>query len=415
MATNDYAITNTLLQSLFGPSPEQQAQEYKKAREVQALNVANLGSEGAVLYAGSKLAQDLGQSAQQLGGAVRRGVFGIETPKEIEDNVANQIKAKAQPLLQQGDMAAYADFLAQEYSKAGLTDRALRARTAADQFSLQQKEQKAGLELKQAQAKKATAEAGKYEFSVQQEEKLRAELQGLGPNATEDQIIAVVSKYGSPDKILELLQKKQMAAENRKAKAEERAKKGSILPAGLQKEEDKDLASVDSYTAQEEALAPSIQNLTPDSKGVRKLVLGPAQNAKYLAQNAVGNSTPESRAYEALKSAVDTAVNLQVSAEKGVQTDKDVLRFAKALIGAFGRNDTEATLEALKRYQNAIQRAKERTQVRIESRRKSQNVEPYYGNIAPPSLATPTIVPQQPAAGGEARKTKSGVPYTVLP
>jgi len=140
MATNDYAITNTLLQSLFGPSPEQQAQEYKKAREVQALNVANLGSEGAVLYAGSKLAQDLGQSAQQLGGAVRRGVFGIETPKEIEDNVANQIKAKAQPLLQQGDMAAYADFLAQEYSKAGLTDRALRAKTAGDQFRMKQAE-----------------------------------------------------------------------------------------------------------------------------------------------------------------------------------------------------------------------------------------------------------------------------------
>ena len=159
MATNDYAITNTLLQSLFGPSPEQQAQEYKKAREVQALNVANLGSEGAVLYAGSKLAQDLGQSAQQLGGAVRRGVFGIETPKEIEDNVANQIKAKAQPLLQQGDMAAYADFLAQEYSKAGLNDRALRARTAAEQFKSQAAERGANIAFKEAQAEQMRAKA----------------------------------------------------------------------------------------------------------------------------------------------------------------------------------------------------------------------------------------------------------------
>lgn len=140
MATNDYAITNTLLQSLFGPSPEQQAQAYQQARDQQALQMAQLTPGRGAVFAGSQLAQDLGQSAQQLGGAVRRGVFGIETPKEIEDNVANQIKTKAQPLLQQGDMAAYADFLAQEYSKAGLTDRALRAKTAGDQFRMKQAE-----------------------------------------------------------------------------------------------------------------------------------------------------------------------------------------------------------------------------------------------------------------------------------
>jgi hypothetical protein len=398
MATNDYQITNTLLQSLFGPSPEQQAQAYQQARDQQALQMAQLTPGRGAVFAGSQIAQDLGKSAGELGGAVRRGVFGIETPKEIEDNVANQIKAKAQPLLQQGDVAGYADFLATEYAKAGLTDRAVRAKTAAEQFTMQQKEQKAGLELKQAQARKATAEAGKYELSIQQEEKLRAELQQLGPNATEDQIIAVVTKYGSPDKVLELLQKKEMAKQSRAEKAAERAKKASMLPSSLQKEEDKDLASIDSYDAQAEALGPSIQNLTPNNAGVRKLQLGPVQNSKYLAQNLAGNSTEESRAFEALKSAVDTAVNLQVSAEKGVQTDKDVLRFAKALIGAFGRNDTQATLEALQRYKEAIDKAKERTKARLESRRKSQNVEPYYGNIAPPSLATPTITPAQPPA-----------------
>jgi hypothetical protein len=79
-----------------------------------------------------------------------------------------------------------------------------------------------------------------------------------------------------------------------------------------------------------------------------------------------------------LKSAVDTAVNLQVSAEKGVQTDKDVLRFAKALIASYGRNDTQATLDALKRYQNAIVTAENNTKGRLESRRKSQGVGSYY-------------------------------------
>lgn len=150
------------------------------------------------------------------------------------------------------------------------------------------------------------------------------------------------------------------------------------LPASLQKDESKDLETIDTYTAQQQALQPAISSLTPNEKGVRKLELGPIKNLQYAAQNLAGNSTPESRAYEGLKSAVDAAVNLQVSAEKGVQTDKDVLRFAQALIAAYGRNDSEATLQALKRYNDSLAKAQERTKSRLESRRKSQGVEPYF-------------------------------------
>lgn len=150
------------------------------------------------------------------------------------------------------------------------------------------------------------------------------------------------------------------------------------LPASLQKDESKDLETIDTYTAQQQALQPAISSLTPNEKGVRKLELGPVKNLQYAAQNLAGNSTPESRAYEGLKSAVDTAVNLQVSAEKGVQTDKDVLRFAQALIAAYGRNDSEATLQALKRYNDSLAKAQDRTKSRLESRRKSQGVDPYF-------------------------------------
>ena len=178
------------------------------------------------------------------------------------------------------------------------------------------------------------------------------------------------------------LQIAQMQVESRNQIAQLAAAiKGSqprALPASLQKEEGKDLEAIDTYTGQVQALTPALDALTPDAKGARKLELGPLKNAKYEAQLLAGNSTPEARAYEGLKSAVDTAVNLQVSAEKGVQTDKDVLRFAKALIASYGRNDTEATYQALKRYQDAIVGAQERTRGRLESRRKSQGVDPYY-------------------------------------
>lgn len=174
----------------------------------------------------------------------------------------------------------------------------------------------------------------------------------------------------------------QMQIESRNQLAQlAAAMKGSqpkTLPASLQKEEGKDLETIDTYTGQIQALNPALSALAPNEKGIRKLELGPLKNAKYEAQLLAGNSTPEALAYEGLKSAVDTAVNLQVSAEKGVQTDKDVLRFAKALIASYGRNDTEATYQALKRYQEAIVNAQERAKGRVESRRKSQGVDPYY-------------------------------------
>jgi len=264
------------------------------------------------------------------------------------------------------------------------------------------------MEQSQLTRQKTQADISKAELSAAQEEKLRSELSALPPTATEQDVIAIVTKYGSPDKILQVLQRSQDVKLRR---AEIAATKGAApskpLGASLQKSEDKDLEAIDTYTAQSEALGPSILNLTPDAKGVRKLNLSPVNNAKYMAQNAVGNSTDESRAYEALKSAVDTAVNLQVSAEKGVQTDKDVLRFANALVAAYGRNDSEASLQALKRYNDAIGKAKERTSARIDQRRVSQNVEPLFG---------PQEQKQQPTQPSTAKKTrtlKSGLVVTI--
>jgi hypothetical protein len=266
-----------------------------------------------------------------------------------------------------------------------------------------------GRQKTQADIERTQGLVAKEELAAGKEEQLRTELANLPPNATEAQVIEVVRKYGSPDKILQILQRSEDAKLRR---AEIAATKGTApakpLGASLQKSEDKDIEAIDTYLAQGEALKPSILNLTPDAKGVRKLELGPAKNAKYIAQNALGNSTPESQAYEALKSAVDTAVNLQVSAEKGVQTDKDVLRFANALIAAYGRNDTDATLQALTRYNSAIEKAKTRTEARVDQRRISQKVEPLFGG----QQRQPSS-PQEKQTTAKTRTLKSGVVVTI--
>lgn len=159
------------------------------------------------------------------------------------------------------------------------------------------------------------------------------------------------------------------------------AAKNKPLAPSLQKDEGKDLELVDSLSARADALLPAIQSLTVDPKTKKApLELGPLNNSKYLLQNAAGNSTAESRAYAALERAVQEATNLKTDAAKGVQTDKDVLRFANELIAAFGKYDTKTSLDALNNFYKSTKRAEENTKKRIDSRRTSQKVEPYYGD-----------------------------------
>jgi hypothetical protein len=64
--------------------------------------------------------------------------------------------------------------------------------------------------------------AAKEELKAGQEEQLRAELAALGPNATEQQILSVVTKYGSPDRILRELtasRDRQASMADRRARA----------------------------------------------------------------------------------------------------------------------------------------------------------------------------------------------------
>lgn len=159
------------------------------------------------------------------------------------------------------------------------------------------------------------------------------------------------------------------------------ASKNKPLPASLQKSEDDDIQAINSYKATQKELFSPIKALTPDPVTKKPMLeLGPVQNLRYQAANLTGDSTEASRAYADLQSAVKNAVNLKVSAEKGVQTDKDVLRFADALIAASGKNDTKATLEALRKFNDSIATAQENTVRLIDQRRKSQGVSPLFGD-----------------------------------
>lgn len=322
--------------------PYQYMQQQNQAQDAAAQRFAQMDPMQRAQYG-------IYKGASQLGGGLA-GAMGAQDPALRLQSLRNQVMQGVDP----NDPAAIAK-AAQALSQAGdqqgalqLSQAALARRDVESQISGRTEEKQAQREAQMQMAR----------------ERIQAQIEIAKERGATQLQIAQMMQQGR-------VQLAQLAASMKTSQPK-------MLPASLQKDEGKDLETIDTYTAQQQALQPALASLTPNEKGVRKLELGPVKNLQYAAQNLAGNSTPESRAYEGLKSAVDTAVNLQVSAEKGVQTDKDVLRFAQALIAAYGRNDSEATFQALKRYNDALVGAQERAKGRLESRRRSQGVESYF-------------------------------------
>lgn len=387
---------------LFGSSPYELQQGRQAALQDAATAYGRTNANDP--YGFDRARSGLYMAGNQLGGGIA-GLLGVEDPEMKKASDIQAILKNFDPTTLEGLQGATKALAEKGYAQEAMA-------TAAKVQEITQS---------QAVTRKNMADAAKTELSSRQEEQLRSELAKLPVNASEQDVMSIMVKYGSPDKVFAALQ----AAQSRRDAAEGRVQTAQIaadarieaaklagatareiaqmrrdtavemaairaedkkaaaankpLAPSLQKGEDADLAQVDILGAQQEVLKAAISSVTPDPKtGQSSLVLGPLRNMKYDADNATGNSTPESRAYANLKSSVDSAVNLQVSAEKGVQTDADVLRFAKALIASYGRNDTKATQEALVKYNNAINTAQSKLKTRIDSRRKSQGVEPYY-------------------------------------
>ena len=414
--------------SLFGITPDLYERQLRAQDEERAIRMANLapGARGAAMIqsGAAGLTRGLG------------GLLGAEDPQMKLISARQQIMSQTD----QSDPQSLAN-AAKQLNAIGDTQGAM----ALMDFARKAQSEMALVGQRRAAETASLAKAAQTNLTIRQEEELRAKLSQLGPDATEDQVIGVLTQYGPPEKVLAALTTAQSKKEASQAKiaaaqtaadaAIEKAKvladakieaanqagatakqiaqmkidssnqiaqmqieakkdlaqlaaslKGpKVLAPGLQKEEDKELELVDSLKAREDSLAPAIASLTPDPKtGKIPLELGPVRNLRYQAQNAAGNSTPESQRFAELERAVQAATNLKTDAAKGVQTDKDVLRFANELIAAFGKYDTTVTKQALDDFVKATAKAKENAQKRIDSRRKSQGVEPYYG----PALGT---------------------------
>jgi len=408
--------TDSIMSGLFGITPEAyQAQQNQQAL-AQSAQLAQqdpfTSARTSLIYAGRQIPN----------------LFGAQDPQLQRISQFQNLASQADLTSPQG----YAT-LGQQLIQSGDTGRGM---------ALIQQGQKLSQEL--AQARLATAQTQKAELSIAQEEKLRTKLANLGPNATQADILRTVTEFGSPDKILAVLESSnkaregnetrlqiaegqqktqlQIAQQAAEARIEAARTQGATalqiaqmrqdsaltianlqnefklsnldfkkqlfanqpLKPNLQKEEDNDFKLIDNLKAQADSLAPVIQTLQINPQtGKAPLELGPINNRKYELANATSNSTSESRAYAGLERAIQNATNLKTDAAKGVQTDKDVLRFANELIAAYGKNDTKTTLESLNNFVNAAKKAQVTTLDGIERRRSSQGISAYGGGRTP--------------------------------
>jgi hypothetical protein len=183
-------MAENIVAGLFGLTPQMfQNQQYQQDLN-RGISMAQL-SPGAAAQAG------LQASVGQLGRGIA-GTMGIEDPQlkmiSARNTIAQQIDQSNPESILKG-----AQMLAQMGDQQGAF--------ALAQYARQAQESIAQTQQRRAAEQSSLATAAKTQLSIDQETKLRDELSKLGPNATQEQILSVVTKYGPPDKVMAVLQR----------------------------------------------------------------------------------------------------------------------------------------------------------------------------------------------------------------
>ena len=181
-------MAENIVAGLFGMNPDMYGEQQRRSALQEGITLAQLdpAARGAAMtYAG----------ARGLGTAIG-GAMGIEDPQlkliSLRNSIAQQIDQTNPESILQG-----AQMLAQAGDQQGAMAMAQYARQAQSEMALVQQ--------RRAAETSSLATAAKTQLSVDQETKLRDELSKLPQGATQDDVLAVLTKYGSPDRVIAAL------------------------------------------------------------------------------------------------------------------------------------------------------------------------------------------------------------------
>jgi hypothetical protein len=406
-------MATDIVPTLFGLTPEMYQRQQDALIDKQALQFAQLDPFERANYG-------IFRGASQLGGALGRALGGQDPELarisarqalagQIDFNDPASIQAGVQALTQAGDtMGAMM-----------LADTARKAMLGAQQL------------------RKTTAETQKLELAASEEARLREELGKLGANPTQEQILAVVSRFGPPDKILAALQTSADKAAARTA-AEEKARldrearleaarvaaeakieaerargatareiaqmradaareRTELLAQFKQEAEDRKAEErknkpLPSYLAKEEegdyTTARAASDLATDAYGyinrikAGEIPFGFKERASIRARQLVGSNAPDVIARENYDKFITNLVNESLRLNKGTQTEGDAVRAAKELESS---ESPEAAAAAMRRLVEINTRRAKNAADEVLRRRKNANF---------PEPATPVQVPQ---------------------
>lgn len=171
-----------IVQGLFGVTPESLNAQREQALQAQALQYAQLDP--------SQQAQmGFYQAGSRLGTGIA-GLMGAQDPEMQKASFLQGLSKQYDPTTAEGLTK-----MAQAAAQAGYGREAMQAGQAAQ-----------AMQQQQAELKKTTSEASSIEYKAAQDVKLRNALSQLGANPTQEQIVSVVAQYGSPDKVLAVVQ-----------------------------------------------------------------------------------------------------------------------------------------------------------------------------------------------------------------
>jgi hypothetical protein len=171
-------MADSMVGGLFGMTPQSyQAQQNQEAL-AQSAQLGQLdpfaSARTSLIYAGRQIPNLLGAQDPQLQIISARN----SVMKEVDLSNPNSLQSASQKLSQAGDI----------------------------QGAMALNQQAVALNQQQLESQLTGAKYQKEVFSANQEAKLRDELSKLPPSATQEDVLGVVTKYGSPDRVLAALQ-----------------------------------------------------------------------------------------------------------------------------------------------------------------------------------------------------------------
>jgi hypothetical protein len=240
--------TDSIVGGLFGMTPEMYQQQQNQNALKQASELAQLDP-----FALAKTG--IGYGANRLAGAIG-GALGGQDPQLQKISAIQSLGKQFDITTPEGLMQA-AGAIKNQYP-----DVALGLTQNAQELSL------------------ARSKAAKETLSLNQETQLRDELSKLGPNATQEQVLGIVTRYGSPDRVLAALQASSDRAaqrDNALMMARER------IDANIQAAKDRNANAKEIAQMRIEG-SKEIANLTASLKGPSAAVIKAQERADKIAE-----------------------------------------------------------------------------------------------------------------------------------